>query len=63
MKKAFTRTIGNGNWYIEGINFDVAQFSKKGCILNVTELINFANSHKISIINKTSLKEADKLIY
>lgn len=63
MKKAIIRAIGNGKWFIEGINFDVAQFSKKGCILNVTELINFANSHRISITNKTSLKDADKLIY
>ena len=63
MKKAVIRATGNGNWYIEGINFDVLQFSKKGCILNVTELIDFANANKISIINKDSLKDNDNLIY
>ena len=63
MKKAVIRATGNGNWYIEGLNFDVTQLSKKGCVLNVTELINFANNNRVSIINKDSLKDADNLIY
>lgn len=63
MKKAVIKAIGNGNWYIEGLNFDVLQFSKVGYIMNVSELINFANYYRIEIINKDSLKEANKLLY
>lgn len=63
MKKAVIRAIGNGNWYIEGLNFDVAQFSKVGYIMYVTELINFANYYKVIITNKESLKDANKLLY
>ena len=63
MKKAYIKAVGNGNWYIEGLNFDVSQFSKIGYIMDVTELINFANTKRVEIINKSVLKDADKLLY
>lgn len=54
MKTIIIRSV-NSKWLATGLNFDVSQYSKIGCILNIWELVNFCNLNKVTIKNKDIL--------